>query len=211
MKSKTFLVLMLIMLLLTACSFPFLKKVPTPMPTPTPDLSMQLYQGNGMSIYLPPSYIAEDIKTQLPNIIETITNLIGSGNSTAKDLLDDLENNVAWYGYDGGTPAVYPTRLVVIKNKTLANTPVSLLTFALERFIGGENITVDSDTLTVNGREMTRFTYSKEGNAWVAYIFKAEGQLWLSVFITTPANLAVSLEDYNSSIGSMIIDPVPAE
>lgn len=211
MKSKTFLVLMLIMLLLTACSFPFLKKVPTLMPTPTPDLSMQLYQGNGMSIYLPPSYIAEDIKTQLPNIIETITNLIGSGNSTAKDLLDDLENNVAWYGYDGGTPAVYPTRLVVIKNKTLANTPVSLLTFALERFISGENITVNSDTLTVNGREMTRFTYSKEGNAWVAYIFKAEGQLWLSVFITTPANLAVSLEDYNSSIGSMIIDPVPAE
>jgi hypothetical protein len=211
MKSKTFLVLMLIMLLLTACSFPFLKKVPTPMPTPTPDLSMQLYQGNGMSIYLPPSYIAEDIKTQLPNIIETITNLIGSGNSTAKDLLDDLENNVAWYGYDGGTPAVYPTRLVVIKNKTLVNTPVSLLTFALERFISGENITVNSDTLTVNGREMTRFTYSKEGNAWVAYIFKAEGQLWLSVFITTPANLAVSLEDYNSSIGSMIIDPVPAE
>ncbi len=77
---------------------------------------MQLYYGDGMQILLPPSYIAEDIKSQLPSIIETITNIVGSSEGFAADLVKDLEGNVAWYGFDGGTPAVYPTRLIVVKN-----------------------------------------------------------------------------------------------
>jgi hypothetical protein len=65
--------------------------------------------------------------------------------------------------------------------------------------------------LTLGARETYRFTYSQAGNAWVAYVFKAEDQLWLSVFITTPENLALSLNEYDVSIGSMRIEPLPAQ
>jgi len=211
MKKKFFLMMVLMISLLSGCNFPSAKSTPTPAPTPTPNYGMQLYYGLGMSIYLPPTYVAEDIKTQLPGIIETLTTLLGSKDGAVKDFIDDLEGNISWYGYDSGTAAVYPTRLVVIHNKTLAKTPLSLVIYGLERVLRKENVEVDSDTLTLGNRETYRFTYSQAGNAWVAYVFKAEEQLWLSVFITTPANLAISLTEYDVSVGSMIIAPLPAQ
>ena len=221
MKKKTIqliLIIMVMMMVASACYFTG-RKTATPEPTPTatatpipptpnPDIGMQLYYGSGMQIMLPSTYIAQDIKTELPNILETITNLIGSSEGFLGDLVKNLEKDVAWYGYDGGTPAVYPTRLVVIKNQSLARTPVSLITLALEQLLGRDSAQVDRDSLTLNDRDVTRFTYSMDGNAWAAYLFKAEDQLWLSVFITTPANLAASLAEYDSSIGSMQIDPL---
>ena len=114
--------MVLIMLSLSACNIPLTPKVtptveliPTLEPTPVPE-RMQLYYGEGMQITLPRSYISEDVKTSLPSIIETVTNLIGSSEGLAGDLIRDLEGNVAWYGYDGESPAVYPTRFISIKN-----------------------------------------------------------------------------------------------
>ncbi|MCK9246526.1 MAG: hypothetical protein M0P11_06185 [Anaerolineaceae bacterium] len=208
MNKKLILIFGVLLLVVTACNFPVGKKTATPMPTPTPDTSMQLYYGQGMQIMLPPSYIAEDIKTQLPNIIETLTNLVGDSEGFARDLIREIEGNVAWYGFDGDTPAVYPTRLIVIRNKSLAALPVGIITLGLEQVLGRNQTEVDRDSLTLNGRDVTRFTYSKDSNAFAAYLFKEQHRLWISVFITTPANMAVSLTDYNTSIGSMQIDPI---
>ena len=208
MNKKIILLLIVMLLVVASCNIPLRKVIPTPTPTPTPDLSMQLYYGEGMQIMLPPSYIAEDIKDQLPAIIETITNLVGTSDGFAADLVKDLEGNVAWYGFDGGTPAVYPTRLIVVKNKSLAGLPVGMITLGLEQVLGRDSTQVDRDTLTLDGREVTRFTYSKDANAWAAYIFKEEGWLWINVFITTPANMATSLDDFDTSIGSIQIDPI---
>ncbi len=208
MNKKLILIFGVLLLVVTACNFPVAKKTTTPAPTPTPDTSMQLYYGDGMQIMLPPSYIAEDIKTQLPNIIETLTNLVGDSEGFARDLIREIEGNVAWYGFDGDTPAVYPTRLIVIKNKSLAALPVGIITLGLEQVLGRNQTEVDRDSLTLNGRDVTRFTYSKDSNAFAAYLFKEQHRLWISVFITTPANMAVSLTDYNTSIGSMQIDPI---
>lgn len=208
MNKKIILLLIVILLTVASCNIPLRKVIPTPTPSPTPDLSMQWYYGEGMQIMLPPSYIAEDIKDQLPAIIETITNLVGTSDGFAADLVKDLEGNVAWYGFDGGTPAVYPTRLIVVKNKSLAGLPVGMITLGLEQVLGRDSTQVDRDTLTLDGREVTRFTYSKDANAWAAYIFKEEGWLWINVFITTPANMATSLDDYDTSIGSIQIDPI---
>lgn len=213
MNKKLILTLSVIMMLaVVSCNIPLEKKAATPTPTPaptaTPDMNMQLYYGEGMQIMLPPTYIAEDITTALPSIIEIITNLVGSTEGFAGDLINDLEGNVAWYGYDGGTPAVYPTRLTVIKNKSLSALPVSVITFGLEQILNRGETQINRDSLTLGGRNVIRFTYSKEAIAWSAYIFKEEGRLWISVFTTTPANMAASLGDYDTSVSSMIIDPV---
>ena len=143
MNKKLILIFGVLLLVVTACNFPVGKKTATPMPTPTPDTSMQLYYGQGMQIMLPPSYIAEDIKTQLPNIIETLTNLVGDSEGFARDLIREIEGNVAWYGFDGDTPAVYPTRLIVIKNKSLAALPVGIITLGLEQVLGRNQTEVD--------------------------------------------------------------------
>ncbi len=211
MKKKFFLMMVLMILLLSGCNFPSAKSTPTLAPTPTPNYGMQLYYGLGMALYLPPSYVAEDIKTQLPNINQALTNLFNSDSGTVKDILNNLEENISWYGYDSATDASYPTRLVVLRNKPLAKTPLNLVIYGLERVLKSENVEVLSETLTLGARETYRFTYSQAGNAWVAYVFKAEEQLWLSVFITTPANLAVSLNEYDVSVGSMIIAPLPTQ
>ena len=211
MNKKLILILMTLVLVSLSCTLPFSKKTDTPEATATPDNSMQLYYGIGMRIMLPPTYVAEDVKEELPNIIETITNLIGSSEGFAGDLVHNLEDNIAWYGYDSGSPAVYPTRLIVIRNKTLANLPISAIAIALEKLMEGDSTQVDQDSLSLGGRDVTRFTYSKEDNAWAAYLFKAEDQLWLSVFVTTPANMAVNLSDFDTSIASMSVDPLPAE
>lgn len=210
MKKKIILLLSLMLLTVVSCNIPLQRKAstPTPTPSPTPDMSMQLYYGEGMQIMLPPTYIAEDIKSELPSIIETITNLVGTTDGFAGDLIKDLEGNISWYGYDGGTPAVFPTRLIVIRNKSLAGLPVSVLTLGLEQILGRNDTEVDRESLTLAGREVTRFTYSKDANAWAAYIFKEENRLWISVFITTPANMAAALDEYDTSIESMTIDPI---
>ncbi len=210
MKKKIILLLSLMLLTVVSCNIPLQRKAstPTPTPSPTPDMSMQLYYGEGMQIMLPPTYIAEDIKSELPSIIETITNLVGTTDGFAGDLIKDLEGNISWYGYDGGTPAVFPTRLIVIRNKSLTGLPVSVLTLGLEQILGRNDTEVDRESLTLAGREVTRFTYSKDANAWAAYIFKEENRLWISVFITTPANMAAALDEYDTSIESMTIDPI---
>lgn len=211
MNKKLILILMTLVLASLACTLPFSKKTATPEVPATPDTSMQLYYGTGMRIMLPPSYVAEDVKEELPNIIETITNLIGSSEGFAGDLVHNLEDNIAWYGYDSGSPAVYPTRLIVIRNKTLAGLPISAIAIALEKVMEGDSTQVDQDSLSLGGRDVTRFTYSKEDKAWTAYLFKAEDQLWLSVFVTTPASMAINLSDFDTSIASISVDPLPAE
>ena len=171
-------------------------------------MSMQLYYGDGMQILLPPSYIAEDIKTQLPSIIESITNLVGTTDGFAGDLIKDLEGNVAWYGFDGGTPAVYPTRLIILRNKAFAKLPVSMITLGLEQVLGNDSALVDSDSITLGWRDVTRLSYSKDSTAWVAYLFKEADYLWITLFLTTPANLAAEMGDYEFSVSSIKIDAV---
>ena len=214
MKKRILILMVLVMLSLSACNIPLTPKatptvelIPTLEPTPVPE-RMQLYYGEGMQITLPRSYISEDVKTSLPSIIETVTNLIGSSEGLAGDLIRDLEGNVAWYGYDGESPAVYPTRFISIKNKSLSGFPMGLVTMGLETILKNNDTEVSRDDLTLGGRSVIRFTYSNDGNAWAAYLFKEEGRLWINVFITTPANMAALLSEYDQSIGTISIDPI---
>ena len=214
MKKRTLILMILIMLSLSACNIPLtpratptVESIPTLEPTPVPE-RMQLYYGEGMQITLPRSYISEDVKTSLPSIIETVTNLVGSSEGVAGDLIRDLEGNVAWYGYDGESPAVYPTRFISIKNKSLSAFPMGIVTMGLETILKNNNAEVSRDDVTLGGRSVIRFTYSKDGNAWAAYLFKEEVRLWINVFITTPANMAALLGEFDQSIGTISIDPI---
>ena len=169
---------------------------------------MQLYYGTGMQIMLPPSYVAEDIDTALPSIIATIKDFIGGESSPLSGLVDSIEGNVGWYGYDSDNAAVYPTRLIILRNKTFAKLPVSMITLGLEKVLGNDSALVDSDSITLGGRDVTRLSYSKDSTAWVAYLFKEADYLWITLFLTTPANLAAEMGDYELSVSSITIDAV---
>lgn len=211
MKNKTILILMVLVLVTASCSLPFFGRASksTPeLPTPTPDTGMQLYYGKGMQIMLPPTYVAEDIESTLPSIIESIKEVLGSDSGPLANLVNSIEGNIGWYGYDSGTAAVYPTRLVVVRNKTFAKLPVSMITLGLEKVLGNDSTLVDSDSIKLGGRSVTRLSYSKDSTAWAAYLFKEANYLWLVLFLTTPANLAAEMSNYELSVGSIQIDAV---
>lgn len=209
MKTRIPLILLVLIILSMACSLPSFgsKDTPTP-PTPTPDIGMQLYYGTGMQIMLPTTYVAEDIDSALPTIIATIKDFVGGESSPLSGLVDSIEGNVGWYGYDGGTAAVYPTRLIILRNKAFSKLPVSMITMGLEQVLGNDSALVDSDSIKLGGRNITRLSYSKDSSAWAAYIFKEADYLWLALYLTTPANLAAEIGTFELSIASIQIDAV---
>lgn len=211
MKTRIPLILLTLMVVSMACSLPSFGSKDTPAQptsTPTPDSGMQLYYGTGMQIMLPYSYIAEDIDSALPTIIATIKDFVGGESGPLSGLVDSIEGNIGWYGYDGGTPAVYPTRLIILRNKTFSKLPVSMITMGLEQVLGGDSALVDSDSVKLGGRNITRLSYSKDSNAWVAYLFKEADYLWMALYLTTPANLAAEMGTFELSIGSIQIDAI---
>ncbi|KUK71220.1 MAG: hypothetical protein XD89_0098 [Anaerolineae bacterium 49_20] len=213
MKKKWTLWLMSCTLLLTlsACNLPgLLQTPPTPELTPTPDLGMVWYQGAGMQILLPDTYEQRDAMQDLGGILNYLEQFIGGQDSPLASLLDDLESNVAWWGEDTAAPAVSPTKLLIVKNEALEGLPISLITSGVKIFLGNDPNVLQTSTLTLGPREVTRFTYSKESTGWSAYVFKEQGLLWVVLFITPPANLAAQQDNFDYSVSSMVIEaPTP--
>src|SRR5690606_35424372 len=118
-----------------ACNLP-LNPRPAPEPTPTPDYGRVWYQGEGMQMLRPYTYTARSIQDDIPGILAVIRSFIGEGPSPLSSLVENLEENVAWWGYDAGAPAVSPVQLLVIKNESLEKTPVNLISTALRLFLG---------------------------------------------------------------------------
>ena len=209
MKNRVLLILLVLVTVTMACSLPSVGKKSTPdSPTPTPETGMQLYYGTGMQIMLPPTYISEDINSALPSIIATIKDFIGGESSPLAGLVDSIEGNVGWYGYDSAKAAVYPTRLIILRNKAFSKLPVSMITLGIEKVLGNDSALVDSDSISLGGRDVTRLSYAKDSTAWAAYLFKEADYLWITLYLTTPANLAAEMSNYELSVGSISIDAV---
>ena len=209
MKKKLLLIVCALSLLAAAlaCNLP-LNPRPAPEPTPTPDYGMVWYQGEGMQMLLPYTYTARNIQDDIPGILAVIRSFIGEGPSPLSSLVENLEGNVAWWGYDAGAPAVSPVQLLVIKNESLEKTPVSLISTALRLFLGKNAESLQTSSYTINKRNITRFSYADDNNGWQAYAFKEQGRLWIALFITPPANLAAQQVYFDYSVNSMLIDPL---
>ena len=209
MKKKLLLIVCALSLLAAAlaCNLP-LNPRPAPEPTPTPDYGMVWYQGEGMQILLPYTYAARNIQDDIPGILAVIRSFIGEGPSPLSSLVENLEENVAWWGYDAGAPAVSPVQLLVIKNESLEKTPVNLISTALRLFLGKNAESLQTSSSTINKRNITRFSYADDNNGWQAYAFKEQGRLWIALFITPPANLAAQQVYFDYSVNSMLIDPL---
>lgn len=207
MKNKILLILLALSLAVTACNLPSIKsKWDTPLPTPTPDDGWGWYAGDGMRISLPRSYNQRDIALDLPAIIETIKTFFGDNSNTLTSLIDDLEGNVAWWGYDAEAPAIAPTRLLVLHNSKLAGTPLSMLSTMVKMLGGKDADSIESKSLELGERNLVVFSQSTQTSAWVAYAFKENGYLWVVVFMTTPANLAAQQANFERSAASIQIN-----
>ncbi|HNY83265.1 MAG TPA: hypothetical protein PKK82_00280 [Anaerolineaceae bacterium] len=208
MKNKLMLIGMAMVLMTMACGLPSLGRLnPTPTLTPTPDMSWQWFEGGQMRIMLPPTWIERDVTEDMPQILETIKAFFGNDTNFLTDLINDFEGNVAWWGFDGGSPAVYPTRLLVVHNSTFAKLPISMISGMIRMFGGSSADSIESSTVELSDYEMAKFTQLTEKAGWVAYAFKAEGQLWVAIFMTTPANLAAQAEDFKDAMDTIMIEP----
>ena len=206
-ENSILLIVLVLSVLTTAAVCPsWVKENPIP-PTPTPDNGLELYYGNGMQIMLPRSYVAEDIDRRPASIVAAIKNFVGGESSPLAGLVDSLEGNIGWYGYDSDKAAVYPPAWSSCAQDP-AKLPISMVTMGIEKMLGSQSALVDSDDIRLGGRDVTRLTYSKDDVAWAAYLFKEGDHLWMALYVTTPANLAAELEDYGLSVSTIKIDPV---
>lgn len=208
-KRLLILLSILVMLSVSACSLLTGQRgKPTPLPTPS---GMERYYGQGMSIMLPPSYKERDVQEDLPQVIDIIKRFTGGEDGLLSGLLNNIEKNVAWWGWDSETLEENPLYLLVIKNKTLHALPLTATAFGLERILNSEDAQVEQSTLHLGGRSVVRFKFVKDEVAWIAYAFKEQSHLWLSLFIFTPEGLVGAQDSFEASMGTMMIDLTRSE
>lgn len=209
--TKRLLILLSVLILLStsACNLLASSK-PTPTPQPPPP-GMERYYGEGMSIMLPPSFKERNVQEDLPAVIDTIKKFTGGEDGLLSGLLDNIEKNVAWWGWDSETLEENPLYLLVLKNKPLHSIPLTAAAIGLERILNSEEAQVEQSTVRLGGRSMVRFKFVKDEVAWVAYAFKEQGYLWLSLFIFTPEGLIGAQSSFDSSMGTITIDPEQSE
>ena len=208
MKKKLIAVVCVLLLSSLACSLQPIGGLfgMTPTATPTPNLGLVRLQGAGMSIMLTNTYIGADITPDLPGIVETIKNFFGEGSDIYNKLMDGIEKNIAWWGYDSATPE--PTKLLVFKNDQFNFVPLTAIHLAIQTVIQKQNNAIESKQVTLEGREMIRLNYAKDNNAWVVYLFKEGGQLWGFLWMTSPSTMQITASMYETYMGTVIIDPV---
>jgi hypothetical protein len=208
MKKKLIAVVCVLLLSSLACSLQPVSDLfgMTPTATPTADLGLVRLQGAGMSIMLSNTYIGADITPDLPGIVETIKNFFGEGSDIYNKLVDGIEKNISWWGYDSATPE--PTKLLVFKNDQFNFVPLTAIHLAIQTVIQKQENAIESKQVTLEGREMIRLNYAKDNNAWVAYLFKEGGQLWGFLWMTSPSTMQITASMYETYMGTVIIDPV---
>jgi hypothetical protein len=208
MKKKLIAVICVLLLTTLACGLQSVTGLlgMTPTATPTPDLGLVRLQGVGMSIMLSNTYIGADITPDLPGIVEIIKNFFGEGSDIYNKLVDGIEENIAWWGYDSATPE--PTKLLVFKNDQFNFVPLTAIHLAIQTVIQKQNNAIESKQVTLEGRDMIRLNYSKDGAAWAVYLFKEGGQLWGFLWMTSPSTMQITASMYETYMGTVIIDPV---
>jgi hypothetical protein len=208
MKKKLIAVICVLLLSTMACALQSVGGLfgMTPTATPTPDLGLVRLQGAGMSIMLSNTYIGADITPDLPRIVEVIKNFFGEGSDIYTKLVDGIEGNIAWWGYDSATPE--PTKLLVFKNNQFNFIPLTALHLAIQTVIQKQDNAVESKQVTLKDRDMIRLNYTKDNNAWVVYLFKEGGQLWGFLWMTSSSSMQITSSMYETYMGTVIIDPV---
>ena len=204
-----FLALLLVVVIGFYKIFPASKKAPTQ--PATPPSGMEWFQGNSMKIMLPSSYQERQVRDDLPRVIETIKWFTGGDNGLLGGLLDNIEQNVAWWGWDSETLEENPLRLLVIKNKALHAVPITAAAYGLEYILNNEETKVEQNTVQLGGRSVVRFKYVTADHAWIAYAFKEQDYLWLNLFRFTPEGLIGAQSSFEESVSTIQIDPVGSE
>jgi hypothetical protein len=206
MKKALILLSVFVLLLTSACDlFAADESNPTSVPEPS---GMERYYGQGMSIMLLPSYQERNVRDDLPKVIDVLTRFTGGDDGVLGGLLENVEQDVAWWGWDSETIEENPLRLLIIKNKALHALPITATAIALERALNSDTARVEQSTLRLGGRSIVRLKYVKEDVAWIAYAFKEQEHFWLTLFIFTPEGLIGAQDSFEKSISTIIIDPV---
>ncbi|MEA4811370.1 MAG: hypothetical protein VB108_02220 [Anaerolineaceae bacterium] len=208
MNKKILAVFCVLLAVTMACNLPTVAGLlgTSPTATPTPEMGLVRLQGAGMSIMLSNTYIGADITQDLPGIVQAIKSFFGEDSEIYTKLAEGIEDNIAWWGYDSATPE--PTKLLAFKNGQFSFMPLTMLNLAIQTIIQKQDSGIESRQIKMNGREMIRLNYSKDNNAWVAYLFKEEGLLWGFLWMTSPATMQISQNMYDTYMGTVIIDPV---
>lgn len=212
MKNKQIRILILILILLTvmACNLPMRrntgeesKAVMTPEPTLE---SWAWYQGEGVKIYLPNSYVMRNISEDLPVIREYLQSFISQNpDSPFIGMLSNLEQNVVFWGLDSMSDSANPNRVAIIKNSEMSLIPLELLTTTLQIVFGEQMQNIEVSNLQLGNYEVVRYVFYQQAFAEAVYMLKADNLLWIITFNDSPSLIDAKLTDFDRSVSSFSI------
>ncbi len=193
-----------------ACKLPFFNQDEESTFTLPP--GQALYNNGIIEIMLPDTYTIRDIRTDIPAIRSALEFFDDSSvGVSVENLIEDLLKNAVFWAVDGDATESDSTRLLIVKNKIMANIPLGLITSTIESLFSIPEDKFDTEKLKLGDHDVVRLTLSQKSSGEAIYAVKDQSMMWLIFFITTPEQMPFQLSGFEESVKTFKIISIPLE
>ena len=211
-RKSIFLFLLLIFVLPSlACKLPFWKDQPE---TVDPGIlpGYAVYNNGIVEIVLPDTYQERDIRADIPIITKALEFFGSSGlGVSVESIVDELLKNTVFWAVDGDIEAEETIKLLILKNKLLANVPLGMIGSSIETLFRIPDDQFDTETMKLGEYDVVRLTLYHKESSEAIYALKDESLLWLIIFISTPDQMPLQLSSFEDSVATFKVISIPLE
>ena len=212
-KMRMVLVILTLILSTLACSLPFnvqdnVDEQATAV-LEVQNLGWSLYANRGVQIMLPFTYLLADVEQEIPQLDSILQQLSGSQvGEGLNTFFEGLVKDIVMYGSNQDPRLNEPTRLVVIRNKSLAQFPLSMVSIIDPASFEDKMGEISETRLNLGGRDVLSITAIQENSAQALYLLKDSDRLWIITFITTPQEMTENLVNFEKSVATFTVTSV---
>lgn len=194
-----------------ACKLPFWQSQSDPVdPGILPGYAV--YNNGIVEIILPDTYQERDIRTDIP-IISKALDFLGDSyfGVSVESVIDELLKNAVFWAIDGDIEAQESNKILILKNKLLANVPLGMIGSSIETMFRIPDDQFDTETMKLGPNDVVRLTLYHKDSSEAIYALKDESLLWLIIFISTPDQMPLQLSEFEDSVATFKVISIPLE
>jgi hypothetical protein len=209
---KNFWILLFILIVpALACKLPFLQDEPEEEAFVLPP-GQAMYNNGIVEIMLPDTYQLRDIREDVP-LISGALQFFGETTAgiSVENLVNEILKNEVMWAINGDVNATGSTRLLILKNKVMANVPLVLISSSIETLFDIPEDQFDTEKLTLGEYDVVRLTLNQKESSEAIYALKDQSLLWLIIFITTPDQMQTQLSEFEASVATFKVISIPLE
>lgn len=211
-KNKWILWLFLLMFVFPAisCKLPFSKKTQEAESVLLPGHA--IYNNGIVEIMLPETYSLRDIREDIPLISKALA-FFGETNLgiNIEDLVDELLKGTVMWAVDGDINYTDSQKMLIIKNKVMANIPLGLIGSTIETLFKIPEEQFDTEILRLGKHDVVRLTLSQSKSSQAIYALKDQSLMWIIIFVTTPDQMPAQLTGFENCVATFKVISIPLE